>query len=476
MRKRTAYTLVKNMDTETAIGDSIHDEFHRSTVSIGAVTTDTATTDMIPVSLDDGEISINVDGSICKDVSKDLSNDLSKDVSKNGVNNKRGIASDAVNGACCCLRIGQTIMNVVSIVLGICILVGGCLLAYSGVTTQVPILNFVFYVFAAINLIGGVYIIFRTFSLASAIAALSKVNDEFQKTQDELEKTQDELEGTNKKLIVTNGELLKTNIELSKTNDKLLKTNSELAQTNEDLMSTAEKLNAVNTQLVKTSEDLNGDVKDLRKLNNTLSDDLANLRIEVEGLNVVRTQLDEDVAKLSKLNAGLATANVEMAKGVTELRGTIAAEREENEKLRGEINTLNDSNTRLQALNELLDHNIANLHLQLEKFMSDIGMMEKQIEGVKHERGELALSNEKLRQAITALASANDASLDVGKLIKDVLEDMEKQRDGLKSEREAMERFALGLTSSIYAEMDLNGDGVIDKSEQTAWLTRHKKQ
>lgn len=219
--------------------------------------------------------------------------------------NSRSIQS--VNKAAfCCLRTGQSILNAVSVMLGVCILIGGCLLAYAGsfVSARLGSTEIVYYAFAGVNLIGGIYIIFRTFSLAIAIKQLEHVNTEFQKTQTELEST--------------------------------------------------------NNNLIKTQHNLE---------------------------------------------------------------------------------------TTTRALSQQLDN-------------------------IKHECSELAVSNQKLREAINALVVANNSTLDVGKMISRVLDDLKAERDGLKTEREAQERFTIGLTEAIYKQMDINSDGVIDKSEQAIWLSK----
>lgn len=332
----------------------------------------------------------------------------------------KGIIGDAAAGICGgCMN---KILMVISAILGVFVIIGGGLLAYQGTVATVGF-NYVLWTFAGIEFIAGVYIIFRTFSLASTMAQLQKINNEFEETQEKLESEVDRMTEERERLKKEVGRLEGTVTDLQTVNSDLRRTSDELSVVKSDLQNTVNSLQTMNS--------------DLQTVNTTLTQTSAGLQSEVEDLSSQNENLRGVITDLSSVADLLKVQNAEFSTNIDSIK-----------------------------------HENANLHCQVNKFISAGKEFETQIEALRHERTELALVCEKLRTAISALASANDASLDIGKMISGILEDMERERDALTSEREAMERFSLQLSSAIFAEMDLNGDSTIDATEQSVWLKR----
>jgi SWI5-dependent HO expression protein 3 len=381
----------------------------------------------------EGMIEVKLDSDIEADIhhgcviTSDLeSNDYGTFGSSNVSN--RGIIGDATGNiaknavsevaAGICGGCMDKILMVISTILGVMVIIGGGLLAYQGTVAAVGF-NYVLWTFAGIEFVAGIYIIFRTFSLASAMAQLRKINSEFEETQEKLEDEVDKMQGEVVQLHEANSNLQHTKFELQNVNLELQSTNSNLRLINSDLMS-------VNSQLQNVSADLTAKCENMREV-------ILELSSETETL------------------------------------------KQHANKLGAQIDLLAGENAMFTENNETYKHENANLHGQINRFINAEKEFEAQIGELRHERTELALANDKLRTAISALVSANDSSIDVGKMIAGVLKDMERERDALTNEREAMERFSIQLSSAIFAEMDLNGDSKIDAAEQSAWLAKIKK-
>jgi uncharacterized coiled-coil DUF342 family protein len=376
----------------------------------------------------DGTVGVGTDGTASADTMSASTADTDIKVPKS-----RGIASAVATTACGC---ADKFLTLISAIIGVLTIISGGILAYQGTQAAVGF-NYVLWIFAAVDLCAGIYIIYRTYSLASAMAQLRQINSEFAETQEQLESEVGKLTAESARLTKIGVEFAATNVSLiasvgslSAENDRLHKINNELAATTVQLESTSAQLQGECNMMKAHIDSLGENINSLTAQNNVYAEHNSELGKKLSTLESQNTELGEQIAKLAQ-------SNYEYAEN-----------------------------------NSAYVHENANLHAQVSRFIAAGHDFEKQVEQLKHERTELALANDKLRTAISALASANDSAMDVGKMIADVLRDMERERDGLKTEREAMEKFSIQLSSAIFAEMDLNSDGTIDPNEQSAWLKR----
>jgi FtsZ-binding cell division protein ZapB len=154
---------------------------------------------------------------------------------------QRGVVTDVAGAAArgICGSCMDKILMVVSTVLGV--LVGGGLLAYQGTQASIGF-NYVLWAFAGIEFIAGIYIIFRTFSLASAMA-------EFEETQEKLQADVAALGVEYNKLQGGIDELKDTNEQLQSVNTQLLNATNDLRAENAKLDEQCTNVKAVVVEL-----------------------------------------------------------------------------------------------------------------------------------------------------------------------------------------------------------------------------------
>jgi cell division protein FtsB len=153
-------------------------------------------------------------------------------------------------------------------------------------------------------------------------------------------------------------------------------------------------------------------------------------------------------------------------------------------KLSDEVVTLRDTNEKLNANVQNLETNMRNLETNVQNLNTENAKITKTAEhfdvinsdlirtecALKKDVLKLSEETNKLRLAISAIVQASDSTIEVGSLIKDILDDIKQEREKITTEREAAELFTTRLTALIFTNMDLNSDGVVDKAEQQAWL------
>ncbi len=162
-----------------------------------------------------------------------------------------------------------------------------------------------------------------------------------------------------------------------------------------------------------------------------------------------------------------------------ELKITEAKLSDEVATLRGEVVTLRDTNEKLETTVQNLETNVQNLNTENAKITKTAEHLDiinsdliKTECALKKDVLKLSEETNKLRLAISAIVQASDSTIEVGSLIKDILDDIKREREKITTEREAAELFTTRLTALVFTNMDLNSDGVVDRTEQQAWLGR----
>lgn len=369
-------------------------------------------------------------------VSPSQGSNVSATTNKKAVPKPRGVARTVTKISCEYML--SRVMFVISVILGLLVLVGAGLLVYAGFTVRSSDINlsYVFWAFGGISLLASLYIIFRTFSMDRAIADLYKVRDE--------------LEATEKSL----------NQDANKFDEE----NEELKQHIDRFGKQERSLNARIEELERTSNQVNAELNGLKAINKSLETTNMRMKTEADDFSKENKRLQEEINAEKQIVASLMSE-------VSSLNSIKANLEENSNKLNSEVDDLRNVNNDMKIELQTAQKN----NLKQEELTKKL---QDEISKIKSEREALVTFNEKLKTATTALTNAlvqaKDSTIDVDKILRETLVEIEKHGVAIKDEREAQERFTLHLADAIFKEMDANGDGAISVEEFKEWGRKKK--
>ena len=229
------------------------------------------------------------------------------------------------------------------------------------------------------------------------------------------------------------------------------------------------QLDRVNRDLQETHADLENTNSHLQDRNAELLERNVELVESIEDFRTENLNLSREVTELDNSNSVY-------AEQLTEQKGIMSKMKALNDSLESQNAFLEEGVDKFQKMNLVLEESVDHLHIQLdsskEAVRESLRLQDQQRELLEQSESEIS----KLRSAITALAVANEKTMDVGKLIGDLMRDIELQRDQLTTERELQEKFTVGLSKVVFQEMDANGDGNVSTQEQKDWLDRMRRE